>query len=53
LSRRSLDALDGIEKLLARPAEARQLPSAPVRILELDDGRMKLSGDAFEPRASR
>jgi penicillin-binding protein 1A len=48
LSRRSLDALDGIEKLLARPAEARQLPSAPVRILELDDGRMKLSGDAFE-----
>jgi penicillin-binding protein 1A len=53
LSRRSLDVISDIEKLLAQPAEARQLPSSPVRVFELDDGRMKLSGDALEQRALR
>jgi penicillin-binding protein 1A len=53
LSRRSLEVIDGIEKLLAQPAEARQLPSSPTRILELDDGRMKLSSDGLEQRALR
>jgi penicillin-binding protein 1A len=53
LSRRSLDVLDGIEKLLAQPAEARQLPLAPTRILELEDGRVRLTSDSPERRAFR
>ncbi len=53
LSRRSLEVIDGIEKLLAQPVEARQLPTQPARILELEDGRMRLSGDGFERRPVR
>jgi penicillin-binding protein 1A len=53
LSRRSVEVLDGIEKLLAQPAEARRLPTSPVRILELEDGRVRLSGGAPEQRAVR
>jgi penicillin-binding protein 1A len=53
LSRRSIEVIDGIEKLLAQPVEAHQLPTRPAHVLELDDGRMKLSGDAFEAHPLR
>ena len=53
LSRRSIEVINGIENLLAEPVAALQLPSRPVRILELEDGRVKLSGNGVEPHALR
>jgi penicillin-binding protein 1A len=53
LSRRSLEVINGIENLLAQPVAARQLPSGPVRILQLEDGRLGIGGNLGEPRALR
>ncbi len=53
LSRRSLEVINGIENLLAQPVATRQLPSGPVRILQLEDGRLGIGGDPGVPRALR
>jgi penicillin-binding protein 1A len=53
LSRRSIEVINGIESLLAQPVAARQLPADPVRILQLEDGRLSAAGAAPEPRALR
>jgi len=53
LSRRSIEVINGIENLLAQPVAARQLPSGPTRILQLDDGRVSAEATPTEPRALR
>jgi penicillin-binding protein 1A len=53
LSRRSIEVIHGIENLLAQPVAAHELPSAPVRILRLEDGRLSAAGTPIEARALR
>ena len=40
LSRRSMEVINGIENLLAQPVAVHEVPSDPVRILQLEDGRL-------------
>jgi len=53
LSRRSIEVIDGIETLLAQPVAARQLPAGPIRVLQLEDGRLSTANGLPEPRALR
>jgi penicillin-binding protein 1A len=40
LSRRSMEVINGIENLLAQPVAVHEVPSDPVRIQQLEDGRL-------------
>jgi penicillin-binding protein 1A len=53
LSRRSTEVINGIESLLAQPVAVRQLPNGPVRILQLEDGRVSTAGAPVEPHTLR
>ena len=44
LSRRSMEVINGIENLLAQPVAVHEVPSDPVRILQLEDGRLSAAG---------
>jgi penicillin-binding protein 1A len=52
LSRRSTEVINGIESLLAQPVAVRQLPNGPVRILQLEDGRVSAAAPV-EPHTLR
>ncbi|MBV9739659.1 MAG: PBP1A family penicillin-binding protein [Hyphomicrobiales bacterium] len=44
LSRRSMEVINGIENLLAQPVAVQEVPTDPVRILQLEDGRLSAAG---------
>ncbi len=54
LSRRSIEVINGIENLLAQPLAVHEVPTtAPVRILQLEDGRLSAASVPAEARALR
>jgi hypothetical protein len=53
LGARSEDVLDSIARLLATPDGVSQLVSLRGRVFERADGRIRLSGNAFEQRDVR